>query len=172
MVPCHHVTISHLTMCPDATRYNQLAPMLAASGAGGDVPTPDGTSAYPGNLNALIFALPPYTAALQLTGGVMPEFVNPKYADAARLTFKKPTRLECMMQDLPKLLPPTAAVGFTAFDRWCACASRTRTPARPHTHPHTRTRAHPHTRTLSPPPHHHSASILHPSLTTGWPSHL
>ena len=28
----------------------------------------------------------------------MPEFVNPKYADAERTTFKKATRLECMMQ--------------------------------------------------------------------------
>jgi hypothetical protein len=28
----------------------------------------------------------------------MPEFVNPKYADDERTVFKKPTRLECMMQ--------------------------------------------------------------------------
>ena len=26
------------------------------------------------------------------------EFVNPKYADAAKTIFQKPTRLECMMQ--------------------------------------------------------------------------
>ena len=31
-------------------------------------------------------------------GGLVPEFVNPKYADAAKNKFKKPTRLECMMQ--------------------------------------------------------------------------
>jgi UDP-sugar pyrophosphorylase len=28
----------------------------------------------------------------------MPEFVNPKYADASKNSFKSPTRLECMMQ--------------------------------------------------------------------------
>ena len=36
--------------------------------------------------------------ALERTKGVMPEFVNPKYADAEKTVFKKPTRLECMMQ--------------------------------------------------------------------------
>ena len=35
--------------------------------------------------------------------GIIAEFVNPKYADAERRVFKKPTRLETMMQDLPKL---------------------------------------------------------------------
>lgn len=38
------------------------------------------------------------TAALDRTKGIMPEFVNPKYADAEKTVFKKPTRLECMMQ--------------------------------------------------------------------------
>lgn len=48
----------------------------------------------------------------------MPEFVNPKYADASKNSFKSPTRLECMMQvcvpllsaapspHLPLLFPP------------------------------------------------------------------
>ena len=48
----------------------------------------------------------------------MPEFVNPKYANAERTVFKKPTRLECMMQDFPKLLPAEARVGFSDFARW------------------------------------------------------
>lgn len=48
----------------------------------------------------------------------MPEFVNPKYADAAKSKFKKPTRLECMMQDHPKVLGPDARVGFTTFPDW------------------------------------------------------
>ena len=47
----------------------------------------------------------------------MPEFVNPKYADAARTTFKKPTRIESLMQDYPKSLagraPPAAYVVFS-----------------------------------------------------------
>ena len=48
----------------------------------------------------------------------MPEFVNPKYADADKTVFKKPTRLECMMQDFPKMLTPEVKVGFTSFERW------------------------------------------------------
>ena len=50
----------------------------------------------------------------------MPEFVNPKYADTAKKTFKKPTRLECMMQDYPKLLGTEAKVGFTTIPGWAA----------------------------------------------------
>lgn len=38
------------------------------------------------------------------TKGVITEFVNPKYADDTKTKFKAPTRLECMMQDYPKLL--------------------------------------------------------------------
>jgi UDP-sugar pyrophosphorylase len=45
-----------------------------------------------------------------------------RYADATRTKFKKPTRLECMMQDLPKLLAKelgnSAKVGFTTMERW------------------------------------------------------
>ena len=46
----------------------------------------------------------------------MPEFVNPKYADASKTTFKKPTRLECMMQDFPTVLEgeEVKRVGFTS----------------------------------------------------------
>ena len=46
----------------------------------------------------------------------MTEFVNPKYADGTRTAFKSPTRLECMMQDLPWLMPPEAPVSFTVFE--------------------------------------------------------
>lgn len=98
--------------------YNQLEPLLKASGLGGDTADASGSSPYPGNVNTLIFALEPYAAALQATGGSMPEFVNPKYSNAEKTEFKKPTRLECMMQDFPKLLTPDVAVGFTSFDRW------------------------------------------------------
>ena len=38
-----------------------------------------------------------YLEHLQATGGVIPEFVNPKYANEERTVFKAPTRLECMM---------------------------------------------------------------------------
>jgi UDP-sugar pyrophosphorylase len=45
----------------------------------------------------------------------MPEFVNPKYTDETKTVFKKPTRLECMMQDFPTVLEAyeTKKVGFT-----------------------------------------------------------
>jgi UDP-sugar pyrophosphorylase len=50
-----------------------------------------------------LFRLDAYASTLYSSSGAMPEFVNPKYADAAKTTFKKPTRLECMMQDYPKV---------------------------------------------------------------------
>lgn len=45
----------------------------------------------------------------------MPDFVNPKYKDSSKTVFKKPTRLECMMQDFPTVLESseTKKVGFT-----------------------------------------------------------
>ena len=49
---------------------------------------------------------------------MIPEFVNPKYADEQRTKFKAPTRLECMMQDYPKLLSSKGAVGFTSYQTW------------------------------------------------------
>ena len=50
----------------------------------GDVAGPDGWSMFPGNVNQLVFALGPYADTVARTGGIVPEFVNPKYADAAR----------------------------------------------------------------------------------------
>ena len=44
--------------------------------------------------------------------------MNPKYTDETRVKFKSPTRLECLMQDLPKLLKSGEKVGFTSYDRW------------------------------------------------------
>ncbi|KAI3767950.1 hypothetical protein L2E82_18379 [Cichorium intybus] len=59
--------------------YNQLDPLLRATGH------PDGD---------LILEIGPYVDELSKTGGAIKEFVNPK--------------LECMMQDYPKTLPPSA----------------------------------------------------------------
>ena len=44
--------------------------------------------------------------------------MNPKYKDEAKTLFKKPTRLECMMQDFPKLFSAEHRVGFTQIERW------------------------------------------------------
>ena len=97
--------------------YNQLHALLASTvDSRGDVNDDTGYSAYPGNCNQLLVALGPYVATLESSGGVMVEFVNPKYADAARSAFKSPTRLECMMQDLPWLMPSDAPVSFTVFE--------------------------------------------------------
>ena len=45
-------------------------------------------------------------------------FVNPKYANQEKTIFKSPTRLECMMQDYPKLLSSQGEVGFTMYETW------------------------------------------------------
>jgi UDP-sugar pyrophosphorylase len=97
--------------------YNQLDPLLRASGfPEGDTNDPQtGFSAFPGNINQLVFALGAYCAQLGATGGCVAEFVNPKYADASKTAFKSPTRLECMMQDYAKTVPPTTKVGFTVI---------------------------------------------------------
>jgi len=105
--------------------YNQLDPLLSTQGDKlGDVADPStGFSPYPGNANNLVFELDSYFRTLQGEDqGVVVEFVNPKYKDETRTEFKKATRLECMMQDFPKLLQKEmgseANVGFTMFERW------------------------------------------------------
>ncbi|MBN1606820.1 MAG: UTP--glucose-1-phosphate uridylyltransferase [Polyangiaceae bacterium] len=98
--------------------YNQLDPLLRAAGhPEGDAPDASGSSPYPGNINVFVISLESYVRTLDRTGGVIPDFVNPKYADSDRSRFASPARLECMMQDYPKLLEPGARVGFTQFER-------------------------------------------------------
>ena len=99
--------------------YNQLEALLKEKyNPQGDVPNKDGISDFPGNTNVLIFQLDIYLKALDKTKGLIPEFVNPKYADETKTKFKSPTRLECLMQDLPKLLTDGEKVGFTSYPRW------------------------------------------------------
>nr|XP_027091864.1 UDP-sugar pyrophosphorylase-like [Coffea arabica] len=103
--------------------YNQLDPLLRATGhPDGDVNSETGYSPFPGNINQLILELGPYMEELTRTKGSIKEFVNPKYKDSSKTAFKSSTRLECMMQDYPKTLPPSARVGFTAMDAWLAYA--------------------------------------------------
>ena len=104
--------------------YNQLNPLLQAAFGRDDAAAegcPDGFSAYPGNVNSFVVEMGAYVRALKVSGGLMPEFVNPKYTDAKRTAFKSPTRLECMMQDLPRHLGPAAHVGHTMFARDTYC---------------------------------------------------
>ena len=101
----HTHTHTHPTFCipkPHRTinvEYNQLDPLLRSSGfPDGDVNDDTGFSPFPGNINQLLFNATVYADTLERTEGIMPEFVNPKYKDDKKTTFKKPTRLECMMQ--------------------------------------------------------------------------
>lgn len=100
--------------------YNQLDPLLRNTiNPDGDVNGDDGYSCFPGNINLIAIRLPSYVETLKRTGGVLNEFINPKYADPiTRTSFKKPARLECMMQDYPKALSATDRVGFTIFQSW------------------------------------------------------
>ncbi len=114
---------------PDLTlnvEYNQLDPLLRATvSPEGDVPDDRGFSLFPGNVNLLVLRLAPYLKVLDSSGGIIAEFVNPKFADDSKTTFKKPARLETMMQDLPKLFVSGEKVGVTVFDRtWCFSACK------------------------------------------------
>jgi UDP-sugar pyrophosphorylase len=97
--------------------YNQLDPLLRTTEEykDGDVNDESGYSPFPGNINQLVFQLKGYNQVLERTKGRMPDFVNPKYTDETKTVFKKPTRLECMMQDFPTVLEAdeTKKVGFT-----------------------------------------------------------
>lgn len=106
--------------------YNQLDPLLRATvSPEGDVPDEHGFSRFPGNINLLVIRLEPYLRVLESSCGIIAEFVNPKFSDAARTCFKKPARLETMMQDLPKLFTSGEKVGVTVFDRtWCFSACK------------------------------------------------
>lgn len=114
---------------PDLTlnvEYNQLDPLLRATvSPEGDVPDACGFSLFPGNINLLVIRIAPYLKVLEASGGVVAEFVNPKFADSSRTTFKKPARLETLMQDLPKSFTSGEKTGVTIFDRtWCFSACK------------------------------------------------
>eukprot|EP01084_Bolivina_argentea_P009428 17598_1 len=113
--------------------YNQLSALLVE----GDVNDPNtGYSAYPGNTNSFIINNDVYCVVMEKYKGAIPEFVNPKYTDDTKTKFKKPTRLECMMQEYPKLLSQYQReygkdeeaksddngfnVGMTCFPPWLA----------------------------------------------------
>lgn len=98
--------------------YNLIPAMLP----GGCEPEPEAGkySPYPGNINEIVLRLEPYARVLGKTGGLTPEFVNPKYADSQRTKFASAARLECMMQDYPRSLPPESRIGYTLLAPWLA----------------------------------------------------
>ncbi|ETO28501.1 hypothetical protein RFI_08629, partial [Reticulomyxa filosa] len=76
--------------------YNQLESLLQYCGGSGSIPQSDvadgqtGYSKFPGNCNTLILQMQTYLAVLSRTKGCVAEFVNPKYADQTKTTFKSP----------------------------------------------------------------------------------
>ena len=99
--------------------YNQLDSLFKEKYNGkGDVPNENGFCDFPGNLNVLVFKLDTYLNIIEESQGLVPEFVNPKYVDETRKRFKAPTRLETLMQDVPKLIKNNGVEGFTYFHRW------------------------------------------------------
>ncbi len=84
----------------DGTNY-----VIDKSKLDGDKADPNtGYSPYPANLNVFILNNSKAYEVLKPVDGLMPEFINPKYADEAKEKFKKPTRLETMMQDIAEMM--------------------------------------------------------------------
>ena len=80
---------------------------------------------YPGNINVLCVSIHSYITTLQHTQGSVPEFINPKYANNDNTGFQSPSRLECMMQDLPKIMHSAMKVGYCSLPRWiCFSAAK------------------------------------------------
>lgn len=100
--------------------YNQFESLIKQSfNKDGDIANKKtGYSYFPGNTNTIVVNLKRYCDILQITKGLVPEFVNPKYTDESKTKFKSPTRLECMLQDFPLLLSKSDKVGFTNYPNW------------------------------------------------------
>lgn len=98
--------------------FAEVARTLTAEG--GDTAGPASKySPFPGNINTLVYKLPSYAEVLRKSHGTVPEFINPKYSDATRRTFKKPARIESLMQDIALLFcEDKYRVGGTVFERF------------------------------------------------------
>jgi UDP-sugar pyrophosphorylase len=103
--------------CVQNVEYNELEPLLIAATGRGDIAESDGYSKFPGNINMFSISLKEYSECLELSKGVIPEFINPKFtADKKGLTSS--ARLECMMQALPLHDAfRRHKVSFVSFDR-------------------------------------------------------
>ena len=98
--------------------YNQLDSFFKENyNVIGDIPGKNGFCDFPGNLNVLVFNLKPYLNIISESKELVPEFVNPKYVDETRKQFRA-TRLETLMQDVPKLVKNNGTVWNTYFHRW------------------------------------------------------
>lgn len=103
--------------CVQNVEYNELEPLLMAATGQGDIAEADGYSKFPGNINMFSISLKEYTECLELSKGVIPEFINPKFA-ADKKSLTSSARLECMMQALPLHDAfRKHKVSFVSFDR-------------------------------------------------------
>lgn len=98
--------------------FAEVARTLTAEG--GDTASPKSEySPFPGNINTLVYNLPSYAEVLRKSHGTVPEFINPKYSDDTRRNFKKPARIESLMQDIALLFREDEyRVGGTVFERF------------------------------------------------------
>lgn len=93
--------------------------VLESLGSSLDSETDPGAAPLPGSVNTLVLNLASYARVLEQSQGCVPEFINPKYADAARHDFKKPARVESLMQDVALLFSGSEhRVGGTVYDRF------------------------------------------------------
>nr|AZL94439.1 UDP-glucose pyrophosphorylase [Nephromyces sp. MMRI]AZL94441.1 UDP-glucose pyrophosphorylase [Nephromyces sp. MMRI] len=99
--------------------YNILDTLLRSTGKSeAEDIDEDGNSKFPGNSNLLVLKLSRYSEILAKTGGIVPEFVNPKFKNAEKKgSFKSPTRVESMMQDIARLFGASDKIGCTLFER-------------------------------------------------------
>jgi UDP-sugar pyrophosphorylase len=110
------------TPCVQNVEYNELEPLLIAATGKGDVAEADGYSRFPGNINMFSISLKEYNQCLELSKGVIPEFINPKFT-ADKKSLSSSARLECMMQAFPLHEAfRKHKVSFVSFDR-AACFS-------------------------------------------------
>ncbi|KPI89063.1 UDP-sugar pyrophosphorylase (USP) [Leptomonas seymouri] len=98
--------------------FAEVARTLTAEG--GDVASPKSEySPFPGSINTLVFKLKSYGEVLRKSHGTVPEFINPKYSDETRRNFKKPARIESLMQDIALLFREDEyRIGGTVFERF------------------------------------------------------
>lgn len=76
-----------------------------------------GYSLYPANTNCIIFSLSEYSQALFDVKGVVPERVNPIYADPTKTKFSTSVPLESFVLDFTRLMTNNERVAYTQVDQ-------------------------------------------------------
>jgi len=79
--------------------YNVMENLSKTLEGGKEPVDSHGMSLFPGNTNAILFHIPSYHQILSASGGTVPEFCNPKYANAEKTVFKSPARIESLISE-------------------------------------------------------------------------